>query len=97
MSFAEELKLKASDKVTDHAISFAEEIEQKLKDSAELGYRGFSIPLKDRDDAHILKNEKFIEDLKLLLEGCEVKIEKKEYTNLFFKNKYYETSLVINW
>ena len=97
MSFAEELKTVRENKLENFAIEFAEKIKPRLLESAEKGFTGYEIELKDREDAHLLKNSTFHENLELLLEGCKVRIDKKEFTNLIFKNNYYQSYLVISW
>jgi len=97
MGIAERLKLISSNKTMDHAIEIAEYLEQELKDAAEEGYTAFSINLENRDDAHILKDGEFLEHLGLLLEGCEVFIQKTEHRDIVFKRKYYKYKLIIRW
>lgn len=97
MNFAEELKMVRENKLEEYAIEFAEEINPKLLESAAEGFTGYEIKLEDREDAHILRNSEFRKHLELLLEGCEVRIDEKEFTNLLFKNKYYRSYLVISW
>lgn len=97
MDFAAELKEVRENKLEDYAIEFAEKIKPRLIESAEKGFTGFEMKLEDREDAHMLNNSEFREKLELLLEGCEVCIDEKEFTNLLFKNKYCKSYLVINW
>lgn len=97
MNFAKELKELREDSLADYAIEFVENIKPKLIESAADGYNGFEVKLEDREDAHILRNSEFRENLELLLEGCKVRIDSKEFTNILFKNKYHKYYLVISW
>ena len=97
MDLATQLRKEREEKIIFHALDFAEEIEDTLKESAAQGYTGHLIDLKGRDDAHILISPLFLESLEELLTGCEVKIRKDEYTNLLTNTKYYRKKLVISW
>lgn len=97
MNFAEELKMVRENKLEEYAIEFAEKINPKLLASAAKGFTGYEIKLEDLEDAHMLRNSEFLKHLELLLEGCKVRIDEKEFTNLLFKNKYYRSYLVICW
>lgn len=97
LSLADELQKERENKLIEHALEFAEKIEPTLRESASKGYTGFKISLEDRQDAHILKNSKFIEYLETLLDGCVVKIITDEHTDIFFKRKYYKSILYIGW
>ncbi|RKD22565.1 hypothetical protein BEP19_09905 [Ammoniphilus oxalaticus] len=97
MSFATKLKIDRDNKIIDYAIEFAEKIEPLLIESAQKGYSARSIDLDKREDAHILKSPLFLENIELLLEGCKATIEKVEYTNWLYNNKYYKYKLLITW
>ena len=97
MNLAEKLNQERVDKINDYAISFAEDIELEIIQSAQKGYAAYSINLEGRDDAHIIKDPIFLKNLEVLLNGCAVEIRSNEYTNLLFKNKYYKYKLIISW
>ena len=97
MSFKSRLNDEKNAKIENYALEFAGDIEPDLIESAQKGYSAFSIDFEGRDDVHILKNPLFLDNLERLLEGCEVNIKSKEYTNLLFKNKYFKERLVISW
>lgn len=97
MSLAEKLKAQAEEKMVSYAFDFYEGIENQIKESANNGYGGRRISIDQRSDFHILTNEKFLNNLRLLLDGCEVEIRKRERTNLIFKNKYHTHELCITW
>ena len=97
MNLAEKLNQERMEKINDYAISFVEDIELEIIQSAQKGYTAYSISLDGRDDAHIIKDPIFLKNLDVLLDGCTVEITSNEYTNLFFKNKYYKYKLIISW
>lgn len=97
MTFKSKLDAEKNAKIENYALEFAEDLELELIESARKGFSAFSIDFEGREDTHILKNELFLDSLKQLLDGCEVKIKTTEYTNLLFKNKYYKDRLVFSW
>lgn len=97
MSFASALQEEKRKAIIEHAIQFAEEYEGKLIKAASEGFSSYRIDLSDREDGHILRNTDFTENVELLLDGCEVRIDKTEMTNIIFKNKYYKYFLIISW
>ena len=97
MSFSKTLKKESEQKACEYAKEFAEEIKPKLIDSAKKGYTGYTIDLENRDDIHILKSTSFINELKLLLDGCNVEIKKAEYKNTLINYKFTKEKLNITW
>lgn len=78
-------------------LNLQKKIEDDLIQSAKDGFTGYEVCLSERKDKHILINERFLKKLRLLLDGCDVKIKQKQYTSLLLKNKYHKYFLVINW
>lgn len=97
MNLKEKLNAEQDNKMKKHAAEFAGEIEPELLQSAKKGYSGFSIPLEDREDAHILRNEVFQKYLGEMLEGCSVEIETTEYTYAITNRAFFKYKLVISW
>jgi hypothetical protein len=97
LSLMDELQNERENKLIAHAIEFVETIQPVLWVSARKGYTGQNISLEGREDAHILKNSLFLKNLKILLDGCVVDIQRDEYTDILFKRKYYKSKLVICW
>ena len=97
MSFVEELKQAETKKTIVYAKEFAVEIKPKLIDAAEKGYGGYNVQLHQRDDAYILRKELFLQTLQDQLDGCTVKLEQTEHTDLLFKIKYYRKFISITW
>ncbi|GGA31862.1 hypothetical protein [Psychrobacillus lasiicapitis] len=97
MSFVDELQKEHKNAIIAHALEIAEKVEPTLRESASKGYTGSTFSLEGRDDAHILKDSLFLESLETLLDGCEVKIIKDEYTNILLNRKFYKSKLYIGW
>lgn len=97
MIFSEELKRVRENKLEDYALEFAENIKPELILGASKGYNSLTLELKNRDDKNILIDSEFHGNLEMLLEGCKVVLETKEFTNPFLKNKYKERYLLISW
>ena len=97
MNFVEELQQAETKKTVEYATEFATDIKPKLIESAEEGYNGYNIQLKDRDDSHILQKDLFLKTLEKQLDGCTVKLDQAEYTDLLFKTKYYRKFINISW
>lgn len=91
------LQEKTEKKVEDHAKEFAAGIMQSLFKSADAGYTGQSLSLKDREDAHIILQPGFVDALTIALDNCKVRIENREHTDILFKRKYTTKHLHISW
>ena len=96
MSLLEELKRKRMDAISNHALKIAEDCEAEIIEAAEQGYSSLRIDIKGRQDSQILLSEQFREDLELMLEGCSVALETREYEDIL-KRKYLRKYLIISW
>ena len=97
MKFVEELQQSETKKTVADAIAFAQEIKPRLVESAEKGFTGYRIDLSDREDAHLLVKDLFVQTLQEHLDGCKVKIKTENYTHLIFKTEYSKKILHISW
>lgn len=97
MKFAEELRRIRENKLENYALELAEEVKSILVAAALEGQNSLLLELEGREDKHMLIDGEFREKFEMLLEGCKVSIETKEYTNLLFKNKYKKHYLLMSW
>ena len=97
MSLKEILEQEREAKIIEHAIDFVENIEPVLIESAKKGFTGHQISFEGRNDTHILRNEEFLKNIELLLDGCKAEVRKEEFKNILFGYKYYKSKLVITW